>query len=111
MKNSEVKPSYTTLSTTDPNQGYRKILYSFQRKFVQGVFLGIEDCTRFVLLAEEKLCTLAKGVLPSGAQGTCCRVYTRKVKENLKHLAWGLDVGHKDRTRITLCCLRLFFCA
>jgi len=71
--------------------------------------LGVEDCTRFVLLAEEKLCTLAKGVLPSGAQGTCCRVYTRKVKENLKHLAWGLDVGHKDRTRITLHCLRLLF--
>ena len=30
-------------------------------------------------------------------------------KENLKRFAWGLDVGHKDRTRINLLSLRLHF--
>ena len=30
-------------------------------------------------------------------------------KENLKRIAWGLDVGHKDRTRINLLSLRLHF--
>jgi len=30
-------------------------------------------------------------------------------KENLKRIAWGLDVGHKDRTRINLLSLRLHY--
>ena len=30
-------------------------------------------------------------------------------KENLKRFAWGLNVGHKDRTRITLLSLLLNF--
>ena len=50
------------------------------------------------------------------AKGVCQVVYKVLVvgvhksgKENLKRFAWGLDVGHKDRTRINLVCLRLSF--
>jgi len=31
----------------------------------------------------------------------------QRLKENLKRVAWGLDVGQEDRTRINLLCLRL----
>ena len=34
-------------------------------------------------------------------------MYKIKDKENLKRVAWGLDVGQEDRTRINLLCLRL----
>ena len=34
-------------------------------------------------------------------------VQSQRIKENLKREAWGLDVGHKDRNRINLSCLRL----
>ena len=32
-----------------------------------------------------------------------------KDKKNLKRVAWGLDVGHEDRTKMNLLCLRLHF--
>ena len=32
---------------------------------------------------------------------------SQRIKENLKRVTWGLDVGHEDRTRINHMCLRL----
>ena len=59
----------------------------------------------FVLLVEEKVYTFGKGDLSSGVHG-CDFGYTKsRIKENLKRVAWGLDVGHEDRTRINLLCL------
>jgi len=43
---------------------------------------------------------LTKGVLSSGVQGVDFGVYQNQDKENLKRVAWGLDVGHENRTRI-----------
>ena len=34
-------------------------------------------------------------------------VQNQRLKENLKRVAWGLDVCQEDRTRINLLCLRL----
>jgi len=34
-------------------------------------------------------------------------VQSQRIKENLKRVAWGLDVGHENRTRINHSCLRL----
>jgi len=34
-------------------------------------------------------------------------VYKSRIKENLKRVAWELDVGHEDRTTINLSCLHL----
>ena len=51
---------------------------------------------------------MAKGVLSSGVQVLFLGV-SKSGKENLKRIAWGLDVGHKDRTRINLLSLRLHF--
>ena len=36
-------------------------------------------------------------------------VQNQRLKENLKRVAWGLDVGREDRTRINLLCLRLIY--
>jgi len=85
-------------------------LYSFKEDFVQGVFLGVEEsCTRRVLFGVKRSCAhLAKGVCQVVYKALVVGVHKSR-KENLKHFAWGLDVGHKDRTRITLVCLRLYF--
>ena len=42
---------------------------------------------------------MAKGVLSSGVQVLILGA-SKSGKENLKRIAWGLDVSHKDRTRI-----------
>ena len=56
---------------------------------------------RKYLLGVEKSCTdLIKGVLSSGIQGVDFRVYQNQDKKNLKRVAWGLDIGHQDRTKI-----------
>ena len=53
------------------------------------------------LLGVEKSCTdLTKVILSSGVQRVDFEVYKNQDKENLKRVAWGLDVGHEDRTRI-----------
>ena len=52
------------------------------------------------LLGVEKSCTnLAKIILSSGVQGVDFGC-TNQDKENLKRVAWGLDEGQEDRTRI-----------
>jgi len=38
--------------------------------------------------------------LSSGIQGVDFRSTKSKVKEKSQAVAWGLDVSHKDRTRI-----------
>ena len=56
---------------------------------------------RKCLLGVKKSCTvLTKGVLSSDVQKLILRVYQNKDKKNLKRVAWGLDVGHKDQTMI-----------
>ena len=60
--------------------------------------LGVEEKLYKVLLSSwcKKSCThLAKGVLSSSVH-----VYKIKDKEILSGVAWGLDVGQEDRTRI-----------
>ena len=61
----------------------------------------------FVLLVEEKVYTFGKGDLSSGVHGCDFGCTKSMIKENLKRVAWGLDVGHEDRTRINLSCLCL----
>jgi len=51
---------------------------------------------------------LAKGILSSGVQVLVLGV-SKSGMENLKQIAWGLDVVHKDRTRINLLSLHLNF--
>ena len=51
--------------------------------------------------------TFDKGNLSSGVHDCDFRCTKLRIKENLKRVAWGLDVGHEDRTRINLSCLRL----
>ena len=51
--------------------------------------------------------TFDKGDLSSGVHGCDFGCTKSRIKENLKRAAWGLDVGHEDRTRINLSCLRL----
>ena len=55
-----------------------------------------------MLLVEEKVYTFGKGDLSSGVHGYDFGCTKSRIKENLKRVAWGLDVGHKDRTRINL---------
>ena len=72
-----------------------------KRRIVQGYLLGVEKrCTRNCLLGVEKSCTNLIKIV-------CQLVYKERIlgvqnqdKENLKRVAWGLDVGHEDRTRI-----------
>ena len=45
--------------------------------------------------------------LSSGVQDVDFGYTKSMIKENLKRVAWGLDVGHEDRTRINHSCLRL----
>jgi len=53
------------------------------------------------LLGVNKSCTdLAKVILSSGVQGVDFGVYQNQKMKNLKRVAWGLDVGHKDRIRV-----------
>ena len=49
---------------------------------------------------------MVKYILSSGVQVLVLGV-SKSGKEYLKRFAWGLDVGHKDRTRINLLSLRL----
>ena len=59
---------------------------------------------------KEKVYTFGKGDLSSGVHVVLILGCKVKLKENLKRVAWGLDVGHKDRTRINLfiCVCQLF---
>ena len=52
--------------------------------------------------------TFGKGDLSSGVHGVDFGCTKLRIKENLKRVSWGLDVGHEDQTRINLSCLRLF---
>ena len=57
----------------------------------------------------KKSCThLAKGILSSGVLVLVLCVSKLRMKK-LKRIAWGLDVGHKNRTRINLLSLHLLF--
>jgi len=47
----------------------------------------------------EELYEFGKGCLSSGVQGVDLGVQNQD-KKNLKRVAWGLDVGQEDRTRI-----------
>ena len=60
-----------------------------------------------ILLVEEKVYTFGKGGLSSGVHVCDFGCTKSSIKKNLKRVAWGLDVGHEDRTRINLSCLRL----
>ena len=51
--------------------------------------------------------TFDKGDLSSGVHGVNFGCTKSRIKENLKRVAWGLDVGHEDRTRINHTCLRM----
>jgi len=68
-------------------------------------------CTRCCgLLGCKKSCThLAKGICQVVFKVLILGVQSQRIKENLKRVAWGLDVGHEDRTRINLSYLRLFY--
>ena len=60
------------------------------------------------LLGCKKSCThLVKGICQVVCKVLILGVQSQRLKENLKRVAWGLDVGHKDRIRINHLCLRL----
>jgi len=66
------------------------------------------------LRVEEKLykvsCTdLAKGIYQVVYKVLILGVQDQRLKENLKRVAWGLDVGQEDRTRINHLYLRLIY--
>ena len=51
---------------------------------------------------------MVKGVLSSSVQVLVLGV-SKSGENNLKRISWGLDVGHKDRTRLNLLSLHLLF--
>ena len=60
------------------------------------------------LLGCKKSCIhLAKGICQVVYKELILSVQNQRLKENLKRVAWGLDVGQEDRTRINLSCLCL----
>ena len=92
-------------------KAYRKVVI-LKAIIVHGWLLGVEVVVQGevyslggregVLLVEEKVYTFGKGDLSSGVHGCDFGCTKSRLKENLKRVAWGLDVGHKDRTRIIL---------
>ena len=72
------------------------------RSIVQGYLLGVDKrCTRkFSSWCREELYRFGKGYFVKWCTRSWFWVYKIKNKENLKRVAWGLDVGHKDRSRI-----------
>ena len=86
MKNSE-SPPIRDLATT---------IYRLKAYRIQCIHSKI--C---YLLNEEKSCTnLTKVVCQVVYKELILGVYQNQEKENLKRVAWRLDVGHKDRIRI-----------
>ena len=56
----------------------------------------------------KRSCThLVKGICQVVCKVLILGVQSQRIKENFKRVAWGLDVGHDDRTRINHLCLRL----
>ena len=82
-------------------KAYRIVCNHSKRSIVQERLLCVEEKLYKVLSSWcKRSCTyLANGVLSSGVQ-VLFWVYSNQEKENLKRVAWGLDVGHKNRTRI-----------
>ena len=68
-------------------------------------------CTRcYGLLGCKKSCThLTKEICQVVCKVLILGVQSQRIKENLKCVAWGLDVGHGDRTRINHLCLPLLY--
>ena len=65
-------------------------------------------CTRcLVFLVVRRVVHIWQRDLSSGLQGVDFGCTKSKVKGKSQGVAWGLDVGHEDRTRINLSCLRL----
>ena len=89
---------------------YRKVCNHSKEALYKSVFRLKTVCTRCCgLLGCMKSCThLAKGICQVVCKELILGVQSQRIKENLKRVAWGLDVGHEDRTRINHSCLRLF---
>ena len=109
MKISESPPIRDLVHKHIQIKAYRISCNHLKRCIVQGRLLGVEEklYKMFVLL-------VVRGVVHSWQRVVCQVVYkvlvlgvSKSGKENLKRIAWGLDVGHKDQTRINHLCLRL----
>ena len=92
-------------------KAYKIICNHSKRSIVQERLLGVEEKLYkvFVFL-------VVRGVVHNWQRVFCQVVYkvlflgvSKSGKKNFKRIAWGLDVGHKDRTRINLLSLRLHF--
>ena len=111
MKISESPPIRDLVHKHIQIKAYRINCNHSKRSIVQGRLLGVEEKLYkvFVLL-------VVRGVVHIWQRSFCQVVYkvlvlgvSKSGKENLKRIAWGLDVGHKDRTNINILSLRLHY--
>ena len=87
------------------------IVFTQREKLYKSVFGLKRVCTRCCgLLGCKKSWThLANGICQVVCKVLILSIQSQWIKENLKRVAWGLDVGHEDRTRINLLSLRLLY--
>ena len=92
----------------------RYFVITQRERLYKSVFGLKRSCTRveeklykvFCLLGCKKSCIhLAKEICQVVYKVLILGVQNQKLKENLTWVAWGLDVGQEDRTRINLLCL------
>jgi len=90
-------------------KAYRKVYNHSKRSIIQERLWVEESLYKvFGLLGCKKSCThLAKGMIQVVCKVLTLGVQSQRIKENLKWVAWRLDVGHENRIRINHLCLRL----
>ena len=87
------------------------IVITQRERIVQESF-WVEEKLNKVLLSSrcKKSCTdLTKGICQVVYKELILGVQNQRLKKNLKPVAWGLDVGQEDRTKINYLCLRLIY--
>jgi len=82
-------------------KAYRLFCNHSKKGVVQGYLLVLRRCVQEnCLLGIEKSCTDLVKVVCQVVYKVLVLSVQNKVKENLKRVAWGLDVGQEDRIRI-----------
>ena len=102
MKNSE-SPAIRNLihDHIQVFKAYRILCNHSKRRVVQECLLGVEkSCTSCCLLGVEKSLQIWQRVFCQVVYKKLILTIQNQDKKNLKRVAWGLDVGHEDRTRI-----------
>jgi len=86
----------------------RLIIFTQRERLYKSVFGLKRGCTRCCgLLGYKKSCIhLAKEICQVIYKVLILGIQNQRLKENLKRMAWRLDIGQEDRIRINHLCLR-----